>query len=59
MQKCSGIVKVAREIEVSRNTLSRIANTYGYNTTTEVLDKPCRYFGCPIEKIVEHVEDKD
>ena len=51
--------EVARETGISRNTLSRIANTFGYNTTTDNLDLLCEYFGCPIEKLVEHVPDQD
>ena len=51
--------ELARETEISRNTLSRISSSYGYNTTTDNLDKLCEYFGCPIEKLVEHVPEKE
>ena len=51
--------EVARETGISRNTLSRIANTFGYNTTTEVLDRLCSYFECPISSIIEHIDDDE
>lgn len=40
---------------IHRTTLSKIANQRGYNTTTDNLDKLCDYFGCPIEKLTEHI----
>lgn len=49
--------EVARETGISRNTLSRVANSFGYNTTTEVLDKLCAYFNCAISELIEHVAD--
>lgn len=51
--------EVATETGISRNTLSRVANTFGYNTTTEVLDKLCSYFKCEISAIAEHIDAKD
>lgn len=51
--------EVARATGISRNTLSRIANTYGYNTTTEVLDRLCHYFGCTLSDIAEHIPDAE
>lgn len=48
--------EVAKETGISRNTLSRIANTFGYNTTTEVIDKLCAYFSCGVSDIAEYVK---
>ena len=50
--------EVARESGVSRNTLTRIANTWGYSTTTENLDRLCKYFGCALADLVVYVEDE-
>jgi putative transcriptional regulator len=50
--------EVARATGISRNTLSRVSNSFGYNTTTEVLDKLCTYFDCCIGELVEHVADE-
>lgn len=37
---------VCAETGLSRPTVSRIANVPGYVTSTEVVEKLCRYFGC-------------
>lgn len=50
--------EVARDTGISRNTLSRVANSFGYNTTTEVLDKLCAYFNCAIADLVEYIADE-
>lgn len=51
--------EVAKATGISRNTLSRIANTYGYNTTTEVLDRLCAYFQCRIQDLVEYIPGEE
>ena len=51
--------EIERATGVSRPTLTRIANTYGYSTTVHNLDRLCQYFGCRIEELVEHIPDKD
>ena len=51
---------IAQDTGIHRTTLSKIVNVRGYNTTTDVVDKLCRYFdGCPIEKLVQYVPDED
>lgn len=49
--------EVARETGISRNTLSRLANQFGYNTTTDVLSRLCKYFDCEIGELAEYVDD--
>ncbi|MCG7871846.1 MAG: helix-turn-helix transcriptional regulator [Candidatus Thiodiazotropha lotti] len=49
------IDEVAEETGISRNTLSRIANTRGYSTTTDAVDKLCDYFNCEINDLMERV----
>jgi putative transcriptional regulator len=39
-------------------SLSKIANHRGYTPNADVIDKLCSYFGCPIEKLVEHIPDE-
>ncbi len=51
--------ELAKETGISRNTLSRIANTYAYNTTTDNLARLCQYFGCKIDQLIECVDDSD
>ncbi len=37
---------VCAETGLSRPTVSRLANVPGYVTSTETIEKLCRYFGC-------------
>ena len=51
---------IARETGIHRTTLSKIANQRGYNTTIDVIDKLCRYFGgCQVGKLLEYVPDEE
>lgn len=47
--------EVAEATGISRNTLSRIANTRGYSTTTDAIDKLCGFFNCEISELMERV----
>ena len=48
--------EVSRETGIHRTTLSKIANTRGYNTTTDNLDKLCSYFNCQLGELAEFVD---
>jgi putative transcriptional regulator len=50
--------EIARATGIHRTTLSRIAGQRGYNTTTDNIDKLCRYFECQIEQLMEYVPDE-
>jgi DNA-binding Xre family transcriptional regulator len=43
---------------INKSTLSRISSVRGYNTTTDNVDKLCRYFDCAVEKLIEYVPDE-
>lgn len=47
--------EISRETDISRHTLSRMQNKFGYNTTTDNLDRLCKFFDCEIAKLVERV----
>jgi putative transcriptional regulator len=51
--------EVAEATGVNRMTLSKILNTKGYSTGTDILDKLCTYFDCRIDELVERVPDPD
>lgn len=51
------IEEVSQKTGIHRTTLSKIANTVGYSTTTEVLDALCNYFDCEIGELAEHIKD--
>lgn len=43
---------------INRVTLSKMVNHRGYSTVTDNLDQLCKFFGCRIEQLVEHVPDQ-
>ncbi len=51
------IGEVAEETSIHRMTRSRMINQKGYNTGSENLNRMCKYFKCPIEDIVEYVDE--
>jgi putative transcriptional regulator len=48
--------EVSEASGIARATLNRIANTPGYNTTTNNLDALCRYLECTPGELLEFVE---
>jgi len=50
---------IAQFTGIKQPTLSKIAGTRGYNTTTDNIDKLCRYFGCKVSDIMEYVPDEE
>lgn len=51
------MTEIAEETGVNRTTLSKIANQRGYNTTTDVIDRLCSFFGCRVEELIEHIPE--
>ena len=49
--------EIAEATGIHRTTQSKLANVRGYNTTTDVLDRLCSYFGCTVGELIEHVPD--
>lgn len=50
---------IAEYTGIKQPTLSRISGTRGYNTTTDNIDKLCRFFGCTVADIMEYVPDEE
>ena len=50
--------EASRATGIGRNTLSRIASNRGCNTTTDNLDKLCKYFECSLSDLAVYVEDQ-
>jgi DNA-binding Xre family transcriptional regulator len=44
---------------VNKSTLSRISSIRGYNTTTDNIDKLCRFFLCSVDQLMEYVPDEE
>ncbi|WP_068147117.1 helix-turn-helix domain-containing protein [Kordiimonas sp.] len=51
--------EVSRETGIHRTTLTKVANQKGYNASTDIIDKLCSYFQVPVQKIIEHVPDRE
>ena len=49
--------EIVQESGISSATLSRIANTPGYNATLENIDALCKYFDCTISDLLEYIKD--
>lgn len=49
--------EVAAGTGIHRATLSKLGSKHGYNSSTDVLDRLCEFFGCHLEEIAEHVPD--
>lgn len=49
---------VSEATGIHRMTLSRLLNREGYNVSSEILDRLCAYFECPIEQLVQYVPDE-
>ncbi|WAC73294.1 helix-turn-helix transcriptional regulator [Roseateles sp. SL47] len=50
---------IAEETGIHRATLSKLASPKSYNTTTDNLDKLCKFFGCSWAEIAEYLPDID
>ena len=50
--------EIAKATDIHRTTLSKIASQRGYNTTTNNIDSLCKFFGCPVERLMEYVVDE-
>ena len=52
------ISDVCDETGLSRQTVSRIANVPGYVTSTETVERLCRYFGCSPGDLLQLVPEE-
>lgn len=48
---------IAEATGITRTTLSNIVNVRGYNTSMEIIEKLCRYFGVEVGEMVSFVDD--
>lgn len=51
------IIEIAQATGITRNTLSKMLNSFGTSVRSENLDRLCAYFDCRIEELVEYVPD--
>ena len=53
------LIEIAEKTGIARSTLSRLMSTTGYNTTTDVIDKLCKFFNCQTQQVAEYIPDPD
>jgi len=53
------LLELAEKTGISRSTLNRIANTPGYSTTTDNLDKICECLNCSLQDLAEYISNND
>ncbi|MEN8170508.1 MAG: helix-turn-helix transcriptional regulator [Pseudomonadota bacterium] len=51
--------EVAEKTEISRATLTRIANNPGYNCNTDAINALCRYFSCTPCELLTYIPDEE
>ena len=49
------LAEIANATGIHRTTLTKIANTPGYNATVENLDKLCAFFDCELQDLAQYV----
>ncbi|QAB16261.1 MULTISPECIES: helix-turn-helix domain-containing protein [Hydrogenovibrio] len=50
--------QIAEATGINRMTLTKINTQHGYSTSTETLNKLCKYFDCEIADLVEYISDE-
>jgi putative transcriptional regulator len=53
------LLEIADATGINRMTLSRMANVRGYSTSTDTIDKLCRFFACDVADIASYVDHGD
>lgn len=51
--------EVSDETEISRATLTRVANVPGYNTNTDTINALCKYFACTPGDLLSYIPDEE
>lgn len=52
------LIEISEKTGIYRTTLSRISGPAPFNTTTDNIDRLCRFFGCSVADLVEYVPDE-
>lgn len=52
------LLEIAEATGINRMTLSRMANVRGYGTSTDTIDKLCRFFGCDVGDVALYIADE-
>ena len=52
------LLELSEATGLSRITLSRMLNIRGYSTSTDTLDRLCKYFQCSIADVATYLDDE-
>ncbi len=52
-------IELSEGTGINRMTLSRMQNVRGYSTSTDTVEKVCRFFGCDIGDLMVLVDDDE
>lgn len=53
------LLEIAEATSINRMTLSRMTNVRGYSTSTDTIEKLCKFFGCGVGDVAQYVTDED
>lgn len=51
------IKEISESTKINRMTLSKIMNHSNHSTTTDNIDRLCKFFKCNVEDLMIHIED--
>lgn len=52
------MTEISEATGIVRTTLSRMVGPKHFNTTTDNLERLCKFFGCQVSDLVEYVPDE-
>ena len=52
------MTEISEATGIVRTTLSRMVGPKHFNTTTDNLERLCKFFGCQVSNLVEYVPDE-
>ena len=51
------LLEISEATGINRMTLSRMTNVRGYSTSTDTIEKLCRFFKCDVGAVAQYVDD--
>ena len=51
------VKEISEKTKINRMTLSKILNHPGHSTTTENIDRLCKFFDCEVEELMKYIRD--
>lgn len=51
-------IELSEATGINRMTLSRMQNVKGYSTSTDTVEKVCRFFNCGVQDLMVIVDDE-